>query len=600
MRANQAIRITRTRPLRRGSVYLAVLGTAMIAGVLAFSALALQRVQNRMLGSASDVQQAQLNAEAAIQMGLLTVKNDATWRTSNPHGDWFVDRNLGAGTSSLAVVDPLDASLADSATEPIEMTGVGAAGLAVQRVTRTIDSYPQPLECLRSAIAAGGDIALSGCTLRASNSGLITANSISASGSNVYGRVQALTVSGGTYQETTTQVTPADRPTMPNWSTVFDYYQDNGTEIPIGSISSNMGSFVRNNSFTTDTSYWTGTPNGGPTATITRSNAFGTFRTAGGGLRVSLRSAWNAGAAQPIDSFIKAGQPLTISGYINHTGIGAVRNFRVRIVTKGSGSSEATASSADIGVLGVVVTFLPISATVTAPAWTGDLEYAYAIISGGTGNTSDFYLDDVGIQDASSGRFIYREVLGPGVNTVNGAVNPQGLYWINCMNNRIVIERSRIKGTLLLINPGAGSMIGPGPISWTPNSPGYPCLLVDADTPTNADFTIAATNRTLNEAEDGTNYNPAGAIHSTFGTDTDINDTYPAEIQGVIVVRDDLTFQNNGLVRGSVIVGDQVAATSGSLDVDFRPDALYSPPPGLEDNPQQVPRPLSIRKVVGP
>ena len=56
--------------------------------------------------------------------------------------------------------------------------------------------------------------------------------------------------------------------------------------------------------------------------------------------------------------------------------------------------------------------------------------------------------------------------------------NAQGLYWINCAGNKLVIERSRIKGTLLVLNPGSGSMIGAGPISWSPATPGYPALLV--------------------------------------------------------------------------------------------------------------------------
>lgn len=585
---------------RRGSVYLAVLGTAMIAGVLAFSALALQRMQNRNLGAASDVQQAQLNAEAAMQLGLLTMKQSATWRTSNPHGNWFADRNLGEGAATLSVVDPVDASLTDSTTEPVVMTGVGSAGRAVQRVTRTIDSYPQALSCLRSSIAAGGDIVLSGSTLRASNSGLITANAITASGSNVYGRVQAITVSGSTYRDTTTQVTASDRPEMPDWTTVFNYYKDNGVEIPIGALRSNLGNQVRNGSFSTDTSYWTGTPIGAPTATITRSTGAGTYRTAAGGLRVSSRAAWNAGAAQPIDAFVKAGQSFQITAYVNHLSIGLLRNFRIRIVTKGTASSEQTATSSDITVLGLVSTFFSITSTLSAPAWSGDLEYAYVIISGGTSNTGDFYLDDVTIQDLSSGKFMYRDTLGPGVNSLYGTTSPLGLYWIDCANNRVVIERSRIKGTLLLINPGANSMIGPGPINWSPSLSGYPILLVDASTPANADFTIAATNRSLSEAEDGVNYNPAGMSHDTMGTDSDLIDGFPSEIQGLILVRDDLAFQNNALVRGSIVVGDQVTASSGSLDVNYRPDALYSPPPGLADTPKNVPRPLSVRRIVGP
>lgn len=583
---------------RRGSVYLAVLGTAMIASVLAFSALALQRVQNRMLGASSDIQQAQLNAEAAVQMGMHTINNNATWRTSHPHGNWFTDRGLGEGSASLSVVDPLDENLSDSSTEPFVMTGVGSAGNAVQRVTRTFDAYPQALDCLRSAVAAGGDIVLNGCTLRVSRTGLITANSISASGSNVFGRVQALSVGGGTYRDATSQVAASDRPKMPDWNTVFDYYKDNGTEISINAVPSSMGSFTRNGNFNSNDNHWTGTPTGAPSSTLEWVNLLGN-----GALRVYNRSASTAGAAQAIDAFIKPGQPITINASVNHVG---AQNFRIRLVTKGTASSENTSSTSDILRIGTGVLFAQLGpVTLTAPSWSGELEYAYVIISGGSGNSSQFYLDNVTISDASTGKFIFREVLGPGINSISNSVNPQGLYWINCMNNRIVIERSRIKGTLLLINPGAGSMIGAGSINWSPNTPGFPILLVDADTPGNADFTIAATNRMLSEVEDrtdqkSTNYNPAGAPHESLGTDNELNDIYPSELNGLILVRDDLVFQNNGLVRGSIIVGDQVTATSGSLEVDYRPDALYSPPPGLQDAPKHVPRPLSVRKVVGP
>ena len=79
-----------------------------------------------------------------------------------------------------------------------------------------------------------------------------------------------------------------------------------------------------------------------------------------------------------------------------------------------------------------------------------------------------------------------------------------------------------------------------------------------------------------------------------------MNDNYPSEIEGLIVVRDDLAFQNNALVRGSVIVGDDISATNGSLEVEYRPDAFYSPPPGFLGTPKTVSRPLSVRKAVTP
>ena len=120
--------VARRRRSNRGSVYLAVLGTGLIVSVLALSALALQRVQNRMLTASADVRQAQLNAEAAIELGLLTIKSDPNWRTTYANGTWFSNRSTGVGSCTLSVTDPVDASLADSATESIVMTGIGSAG----------------------------------------------------------------------------------------------------------------------------------------------------------------------------------------------------------------------------------------------------------------------------------------------------------------------------------------------------------------------------------------------------------------------------------------------------------------------------------------
>jgi hypothetical protein len=229
------------------------------------------------------------------------------------------------------------------------------------------------------------------------------------------------------------------------------------------------------------------------------------------------------------------------------------------------------------------------------------LEYAFAKISGAdTGNTSDFYMDDFAIREATTGRFIYRQALGPGVNPFGGGTNAQGIYWIDCSGNRLIIERSRILGTLLVINPGANSCVADGPIHWSPAVAGYPALMVDADTPVEADFSLRATNRNLSEAENGVNFNPAGAAHAEFGQDADTSDIYQSRIDGLIVIRDDLTFQNTPLVRGQIVVGDDLAASSGALEVEYRPEALLTPPPGFRAPDGYVPRPGSAAKVVAP
>ena len=105
--------------------------------------------------------------------------------------------------------------------------------------------------------------------------------------------------------------------------------------------------------------------------------------------------------------------------------------------------------------------------------------------SGTSGTKDDFYTDDCDIREVSTGRYIYRKVLGPSVNPFGVGTNAHGVYWIDCAGNRITIERSRIRGTLVLINPGSGSSVGSGPINWSPAVPGYPALVV------NGDFTLS-------------------------------------------------------------------------------------------------------------
>ena len=90
----------------------------------------------------------------------------------------------------------------------------------------------------------------------------------------MYGNVEAVPISGSTYNGTTTQSTSAKRPTMPDWTTVFNYYRTNGTEINISSLPTQPAKSRRNVSFENDDGRLdrhTGRP-GMPTADVTDTN----------------------------------------------------------------------------------------------------------------------------------------------------------------------------------------------------------------------------------------------------------------------------------------------------------------------------------------
>jgi hypothetical protein len=551
----------------------------MIIALLGMCALIGQRIQNRLIVAGSDIRQAQLNANTAVELALLAMKQDTNWRTTYSNGNWFTNRATGSGTCTANVVDPADSNLANGADDPVVVTGIGYSGGAQQRLKISVDPRKTPLSCLRSAFAAGSTINLNGNILR--SNGLTTANTISASSSQVYGKVEATSISGSTYNDTTTTITSDKRPTMPDWATVFNYYRTNGAQLDISQFPTSTPNLGQNVSIENGSNFWTGTPTGIANCDVDQSN--NASRSGSNSLRVRDRNSWTAGAAQYIDGYVKQGQSYTVEAYVYLPLLpGILKNFRITMYTKGTQSAAQSAVGGDVSVL--ALGWRRVSATLTAPAWAGSLEYAFIKVAGAdSGNTADFYLDDLDIRETTTGSFIYRKVIGPGVNTLySGApTNSEGLYWVNCAGNRLVIERSRIVGTLLVVNPGANSCVSNGPIAWTPAVAGYPALLVDSDNGTSADFAINATNRALSEKENGINFNPAGAAHDEFGQDGDTNDIYRSNIRGLVAIRHDLSYQNRSLVRGQVIVGNNIQNASGELEVDYLPDSLLNPPSGF-------------------
>ncbi len=599
---------------RSGGVYIAVLGTSLIVALLGLTALVAQRIQNRIVIAAGDIRQAQLNAHAAAELALLTMRNDSNWRTNQPNGSWFTDLDTGAGTSSAQVTDPVDAILSNDAEESVIVEGAGRRGLAEQHVRLLVDARKQPLNSLESAIAVASNIDLQSDTLRAD--ALITANQVSASSSFVYGDVEAVTIGGSTFADTTTQIDSAKLPTMPNWSSVFNYYRTNGTPIAITSVPTTLPSnFARNPGIEqpvqSDDPFWTGKPPGMPTVTAQVSRSSNWKRNGSFSLRVANRTSWQAGGVQRIEHFIKPGEQYDVEAWaspdINVLIGSGSRDFHISLHVKGTNDAGAvvTTPSAAATWLTILLSLSSnparITGRLTVPTWSGDLEYAFIKIAdaSSSGGTDEFYVDDVLIREVTSGRYIYRRVLSRSANPF-GATNPQGIYWINCGGQRITIDRSRIVGTLLLINPGPGSSIAYGPIHWSPAVAGYPALLVDADDPSAADFAIRASRWPLSETDQSTNFNPASTPHGDFGADTDTNDIYESVIQGLVAIEGDLTYYGSPLVRGQILVGGNVGNSSGQLEVEYKRDALLNPPPGFLGPYSHLRRPASIQKAVLP
>src|SRR4051794_21835695 len=64
----------RRSPPRTGGVYIAVLGSAMIIALFGLCAMIGQRIENRLVVASTDIRQAQLNANTAVELAILAMK----------------------------------------------------------------------------------------------------------------------------------------------------------------------------------------------------------------------------------------------------------------------------------------------------------------------------------------------------------------------------------------------------------------------------------------------------------------------------------------------------------------------------------------------
>ena len=153
------------------------------------------------------------------------------------------------------------------------------------------------------------------------------------------------------------------------------------------------------------------------------------------------------------------------------------------------------------------------------------------------------------------------------INNPYGPVNPDGLYKINCANQKIVIKDCRIVGTLVLINPKSDSTIEAA-INWQPARPDYPALIIDGI------FTIKP-DKDLDEAQRNTDFSlPA---ESGAGSITDV---YPNEIRGLIYSNNTLVVDKDFTLQGTIISDGMVDLKSNAA-VTYDPSILDNPPPGF-------------------
>jgi len=166
---------------------------------------------------------------------------------------------------------------------------------------------------------------------------------------------------------------------------------------------------------------------------------------------------------------------------------------------------------------------------------------------------------------------IDKHLISPASNPFGPTTNPQGIYVINCWGADLTITKSRIVGTLVILNPGPNSEIKPS-VHWEAALQNFPALLVEGG------IRMDVGSDPLTESS-AINFNPPGTPYEGV-EDGDLDDSYEAIITGLVYVSDSLQMVNTSVIEGALVVGG-TSRTTGTLTLIYSQRYLTDHPPGF-------------------
>ena len=559
--------MNRNRP-SRGSIYITVLGAAMLVTLLGLSAMMVIQLQNRAAAGVNDSAEARLYARSALEMGMYWIRSDPFWRTHKGNGAWATNVPIGGGTFSLEASDPVDSNIQSGASDPVVLTGTGVKGAARYRMQVKVETAQTLGNCLEVSIHAGHDLVTDGATLSSDQIASANHDTNGINGAQIYADVQAVNnIKGGTYNKAVNAGITAR--TMPDPATVLSYYVANGTPIAFSDLRLwGQTEILVNTSFETATAPWYASG----ACTLTRVTSYswdGSYS-----LRVSARANSAAVAAQDLD----AGKVL--NGHRYHVRIPILPKAnctgQATLIVQSTGSGTQSFSTSPDGLAAWWWDYLEGDIT---PTWTGQLIKATLTVT--LNSSTDYYIDWLTFYDCTYPADTYvmdRALLSPAANPFGSRqTNPKGIYLLDGGGRKIIIADSRIVGTLVLQNFSSASSIQ-GSVSWEPAVPNYPALLTDAAIP------IGLGSAALSETTMNANFNPTGTPYPYVGgiQDTDLADAYPSAIRGIIYSKANLIIQNQTAVEGTVVANNDIHVQSGTVNLKYNSTWLNNPPPGFD------------------
>lgn len=586
--------MTATRRHPRGSIYVLVLSIAMLVAVIGMGALLAARVQTRTARSATDFATARLCARAGLDIAMFRIQQDPTWRADLGNGTWFNNVPLGQGAFSVSASDPISGNVAAASTDPVVLTCTGTCGSAAYAMRVTLQVGPAGLSCVQAAACSGGSTTLSGCAVTCGQ--ILSANgSITASSSVVNANVRAagaISATGTTFNGT--QTGSAAALAMPDPVHVFDYYNANGTTIPLASLAqSNATQLVSNTSFETSTAGWyVYSPS---SSNVTLSLDSSVHQDGTKSLRISGRSGSGDVPATDLPLLsIRNGDTYAVSVPVYGSALLGLGSVSATIVLQTStGTQSFSTASAGFPLLGAGWVYPSGNLTLS---WTGTLTKATLTLTCSTSSNLD--IDKVSLTDTSlpSSAYVMDRVLLSPTSNPYGAPNPNGIYILNCNNQNVTITGCRVVGTLVLLAAGSGTTIQ-GPIAFEPATAGYPSLMTDSS------ITLAySSNAGLSESTYGINFNPAGTPYPFVGGSSNSNatDGFPSAINGLVYCGGNLTLAaaTAPAFNGCVVTAGNLVLNASSVNITYGKASYVNPPPGFANSlPALYPLPGTWQRV---
>ncbi len=210
-----------------------------------------------------------------------------------------------------------------------------------------------------------------------------------------------------------------------------------------------------------------------------------------------------------------------------------------------------------------------VKQSITARTMPGNTVFEYYLANG-------TWIDITSLPLVLAQRKISNQVLSPTINPYSAASNAEGIYVIDCQGQALVIENSRILGTLVILNPGTTCIVQ-GSMRWDPVSPNYPALMVNG----NAQF--ATSQAALDEGLQGTNFNPTGAPYDGV-VNSNTSDQFTSSIKGLVYVSGQFKLSINLAVSafdGAIVCGSFQEDAASSANFTYRPTHYHYPPPGF-------------------